>query len=124
MESKIKWNEGEGYITATYEGRGDGSAIIISDANEGIDREQTLKVETTDKSISANVLVIQEGRRQPIDLKGGGVFRLNNGGRFGVLKGEAEDDINYGVSIVTKDGLFIPYSNYEDDSTPIGVCKR
>lgn len=88
MESKIKWNEGEGYITATYEGSGDGSAIIISDVNEGIDREQTLKVETTDKSASANVLVIQEGRRQPIGLKDGGVFRVNGGGRFGVLKGE------------------------------------
>ena len=42
METKIKWNEGDGYITATYEGSGSGSASISSDVNEGIDREQSI----------------------------------------------------------------------------------
>ena len=64
METKIKWNEGDGYITATYEGSGNGSASILSDVNEGIDREQSIKVETTDKSVSASLLVTQQGLRE------------------------------------------------------------
>ena len=86
METKIKWNQGEGFITATYQGSGDGSASISSDINEGIDREQNIKVETTNKLLSETVTIKQEGLRQPIALKDGGVFRVSNGGRFGVLK--------------------------------------
>ena len=47
METRIKWNEGDGYITATYTGSGNGSASISSDLNEGIDREQSILVKTT-----------------------------------------------------------------------------
>lgn len=86
MDTKIKWNDGEGYITATYEGSGDGSAIISSDINEGIDRVQTLTVQTTNGLVEEKVLVSQEGLRQPFGLSGGGVFRIAGGGRFGVLK--------------------------------------
>lgn len=86
MDTKIKWNDGEGYITATYEGSGDGSAIISSDINEGIDRVQTLTVQTTNGLVEEKVLVSQEGLRQPFGLSGGGVFRIKGGGRFGVLK--------------------------------------
>ena len=86
METKIKWDNGMGYITATYEGSGDGSAYITSDVNEGFDREQLLKVKTTDNSVSVDVLITQQGRRQPIRLKDGKIFRLSNGGKFGVLK--------------------------------------
>lgn len=86
MDTKIKWNDGEGYITATYEGSGDGSAIISSDVNEGIDRVQTLTVQTTNGMVEEKVLVSQEGLRQPFGLSGGGVFRVAGGGRFGVLK--------------------------------------
>lgn len=86
-ETKIKWNEGEGYITATYEGSGSGSASISSDVNEGIDREQSIKVETTDKSVSATLVVSQEGLREvfePSDVE----FVLADGGTFNVLKNE------------------------------------
>lgn len=86
METKIKWNEGEGYITATYEGSGNGSASISSDVNEGIDREQPIKVETTDKSLSATLLVTQEGLREVFFCADGG-FILADGGTFNVLKG-------------------------------------
>ena len=85
MEAKIKWNEGEGYITATYEGSGNGSASISSDINEGIDREQSIKVETTDKSVSATLLVTQEGLREVFEPSDGG-FILADGGTFNVLK--------------------------------------
>jgi hypothetical protein len=85
METKIKWNEGEGYITATYEGSGNGSASISSDINEGIDREQSIKVETTDKSVSATLVVLQEGLREVFEPSDG-LFVLANGGTFNVLK--------------------------------------
>lgn len=85
METKIKWNEGEGYITAAYDGSGNGSASISSDVNEGIDREQSIKVETTDKSVSATVVVSQEGLRE-VFLASDGDFILADGGTFNVLK--------------------------------------
>ena len=85
METKIKWNEGEGYITATYEGSGSGSASISSDVNEGIDRAQSIKVETTDKSVSATLMVSQEGLREVFEPSDGG-FVLADGGTLNVLK--------------------------------------
>ena len=87
METKIKWNEGEGYITATYEGSGNGSASISSDINEGIDREQYINVETTDKSVSATLVVSQEGLREVFEPSDG-EFVLSDGGTFNVLKNE------------------------------------
>lgn len=86
METRIKWNEGKGHITATYEGVGDGPVVITSDVNEGIDRAQEISVTTTDGTLREGVMITQEGLRQPFGLMGGGVFRIAGGGRFGVLK--------------------------------------
>lgn len=92
METKIKWNEGEGYITATYEGSGDGPAFVSSDINEGIDRKQTINVETTDKSVSLPLSVSQIGLRERFITSDGLVFCVAEGGRFAVLKvGETPD---------------------------------
>lgn len=98
METKIKWNEGDGYITATYEGSGSGSASISSDVNEGIDREQSIKVETTDKSKSASILVQQEGLRE-VFAPSDGDFILADGGTFNVIKG---DESSEGGKIVNR----------------------
>ena len=89
METKIKWNEGEGYITATYEGSGNGSASISSDANEGIDREQAITVETTygNEPKSESIQVTQLGLREVFESSDGG-FVLADGGTFNVLKYE------------------------------------
>ena len=89
METKIKWNEGEGYITATYEGSGNGSASISSDVNEGIDGEQSITIETTkgNKPKSESVIVTQIGRRE-VFLSSDGDFILADGGSFNVLKNE------------------------------------
>lgn len=89
VEKKIKWNEGEGYITAAYEGSGNGSASISSDTNEGIDREQSIKVETTagDEPKRENILIKQVGLREVFTPKDG-KFVLANGGTFNVLKNE------------------------------------
>ncbi len=104
METRIKWNEGEGYITATYEGSGSGSASISSDVNEGIDREQSIKVETTDKSISATLLVSQEGLREVFEPSDG-LFVLADGGTFNVLKDTSIDIERYLTIEALADGL-------------------
>lgn len=86
MELKKPWNDG-GSLSVTYEGSGDGSAVFSSSSYEGIDREQKVIFKSSDNSISIERNVRQEGIRQPIGLSGGGIFRLANGGRFGVLRG-------------------------------------
>lgn len=88
MRELIKpWNDG-GSLTATYEGSGDGSAIFESDSYEGIDRETEVRFVGAGTVVSRKVR--QEGTRQPIGLAGGGIFRLANGGRFGVLRSSIE----------------------------------
>ena len=89
METKIKWNEGDGYITATYEGSGSGSASISSDVNEGIDRVQKLTIETTkgNNPKSESVVVTQIGKRE-VFRPSDGDFILADGGTFNVLKNE------------------------------------
>lgn len=78
-----QWNDG-GSLSVTYDGDGDGSAIFESTPHEGIDREMSVTFKSGD--IKEERIVRQEGIRQPIRLSGGGIFRLANGGRFGVLK--------------------------------------
>lgn len=87
METKIKWNEGDGYITATYEGSGNGSVAVSSDINEGIDREQSITVETTAgaNKKSESISVLQEGLREIFEPSDG-LFVLADGGTFNVLK--------------------------------------
>ena len=88
MAELIKqWDNG-GSLTATYEGSGDGSAVFTSDTNEGIDREMSVFFKGGGLSVERKVT--QEGLRQPFGLNGGGVFRIADGGRFGVLKDEVE----------------------------------
>ena len=89
METKIKWNEGKGYITATYEGSGSGSAFISSDINEGIDRVQSITVETTQGTgkKSVDVSVKQNGMRE-VFLASDGDFILADGGTYNTLKNE------------------------------------
>lgn len=87
METKIKWNEGEGYITATYEGSGNGSASILSDVNEGIDRTQAITVATTDgnEPKSETVAITQLGKRE-VFIPSDGDFVLSDGKSFNVIK--------------------------------------
>ena len=86
METKIKWDEGEGYITATYEGSGNGSASISSDVNEGIDRIATINVSTTKggNPKSIDVSVKQIGLREVYVTSDGG-FGVD-GGTYNTLK--------------------------------------
>lgn len=84
MKELIKpWNDG-GSLTITYNGEGDGEAIFTSDENTGIDRE--IEVIFKGGGMEEVRKVSQEGLRQPLGLADGGVFRVKDGGRFGVLK--------------------------------------
>lgn len=83
-----QWPTGTGNLSVTYEGSGDGDAVFTSDINEGIDREMSVCFVGGGESIER--VVTQEGLRQPFGLNGGGVFRLKNGGRYGVLKSAVE----------------------------------
>lgn len=92
MATLVKqWPTGTGNLSVTYEGSGDGTAVFASDANEGIDRIMEVAFKAGD--IVEQRIVTQEGLRQLFGLSGGGVFRVANGGRFGVLKvGGVEPD--------------------------------
>lgn len=126
MAELIKpWNDG-GSLSATYDGSGDGSAVFSSDFYEGIDREQVVVFRDSGKTVVVERTVRQEGIRQPIGLNGGGIFRLANGGRFGVLKGNVEppapllpyEDIEY----VTFDGTKIfDTGQYGNEKTTINI---
>ena len=52
--------------------------------NEGIDKKIQVDAICGDKADT--LTLVHEGMRQPYGLKGGGVFRVKGGGRFGVLK--------------------------------------
>lgn len=85
MATLVKqWPTGTGNLSVTYDGDGDGTAVFASDTNEGIDRVMDVSFKAGD--VVEQRIVTQEGLRQPFGLKGGGVFRIKNGGRFGVLK--------------------------------------
>lgn len=82
---KIKWEEGEGYITIVYDGKGNSTASVTSDINVGIDRAQSVVLEATNKAASATVTIEQEGMRE-IFKPANGEFVIANGGTFNVLK--------------------------------------
>lgn len=82
-ELRKEWDNG-GSLTATYTGRGDGSAVFTSDTNEGIEREMSVAFKCGDISIERNVK--QDGLRQQYITSDGYIYRVSDGGRYGVLK--------------------------------------
>lgn len=84
MAELIKsWPNG-GSLTVTYNGVGDGDAVFSSEQNTGIDRE--MMVIFKGGGMEEVRKVAQVGLRQPFGLADGGVFRVKDDGRFGVLK--------------------------------------
>ncbi len=84
-----RWNDGESF-TVAYDGDRDGSAVVTSSVNEGIDREQTITVQTTNSSPkSETVKVTQVGLREIFNASDG-EFILADGGTFNVLKDELQ----------------------------------
>ena len=65
-------------------------SISVTAINEGIDKAVEIDAICGDKR--DRLTIIHEGLREPFALKSGGVFRLKNGGRFGVLKYKEQPD--------------------------------
>lgn len=80
-----EWNIGEGVIHLEYDGDGNGQIAVTLTPNEGIDREQTVEVETTNGNITENITIKQEGLRE-VFACADGKFILADGGTFNVLK--------------------------------------
>ena len=96
--NKIKWDEGEGYITTIYNGSGDDTVYVSSDINEGIDRSQDIKVEVTNNDVYRIVNIEQEGLREIFEEG----FTLADGGTFNVLKPKSYTEVEYIESDGTK----------------------
>lgn len=63
---QIAWNTGSGNITLTYQGQGDGTISIQSDANNGSARSQVITVETVGGAITKNLTVSQAACPIPV----------------------------------------------------------
>lgn len=87
METKIKWSESNDYITATYNGIGNETVLVSSDVNEGIDRQMTINVKTTQgtNQKTKSIVVSQFGLREVFSPNDGS-FILADGGTYNVLK--------------------------------------
>lgn len=85
MTKQVNWNEGEGAITLTYNGEGDGIVAVTSDTNELLDRQQTITVKNERFGLSREVLVKQEGRREPYECADGEYYECTDG-IYGLLK--------------------------------------
>ena len=106
-------------------------SISISAVNEGLDK--TIEINAVSGDKSDKLTLIHEGMREIFQPSDGG-FILADGGTFNVLKvGGVEPDEpelpNYsvapiGVSIATKEGFFIPFSEWDEQWEAVGVaCK-
>ena len=64
MEKVIKWEDGNGTITVSYNGSGNGTITVISTPNNTeVDRCQKITIETTDQQIviKKTLLICQRG---------------------------------------------------------------
>lgn len=103
MTKQINWNNGEGNITLTYTGQGNGSiSVRTSPNNLYINRSQLITVSAANKSVQ--VSITQEKRSYAQDcgyVENGLVFALD-----GILKG---DDTDNWVDLVG--GLKFPFEH-------------
>lgn len=81
-----QWNDG-GLLTVAYDGEGDGSATFSSEVAEGLDREMSISVADTSRSVIVERTVRQIGMREVFRCSDGD-FILADGGTFNVLKAE------------------------------------
>ena len=65
-----------------YTGTGNESVSVTSSVNEGLDYLTTFNISTTDKSISKDIVVNKEGRREVYNED----FILSDGDSFNVIK--------------------------------------
>ena len=67
MTKSIAWQTGNGNITLTYQGQGDGTIIVESDANTlGSARSQVITIETVGGAVTENLTVNQAACPFPV----------------------------------------------------------
>lgn len=88
-QTQIPWNNGDGFILASYEGNGNGQLRFSSSVpNEGIDRSQRVQVASVQAPLSVDVTVSQIGLREELCTSDAGdpQFMTSDGLLFAVLK--------------------------------------
>lgn len=88
MTRDIPWTSGDGHLTLSYTGEGNATVSVTSVRNEGLDREQTLRVSATRGAASAGVTVRQQGMREPYADPDGDIYVCADGEIYGVIKPE------------------------------------
>lgn len=106
MATKTKsWTSGTGSVTIQYEGQGDGSIIITSDANSLYEaRSMQITVETTDGSGIQRAATINQAAKLRIDISAAVVTASNQ-----TYNGSAKTP----TPTVTLNGTTIPSSGYD-----------
>lgn len=84
-------------------------SISVTSDNEGLDIVVDVVATCGDKTDT--LTLTHEGKRQPIGLASGGIFRVANGGRFGVLRGNVDNTPPYLTIEAQEDGLTFSLSN-------------
>lgn len=84
MATKVKsWATGDGSVTLTYNGQGNGTIAVESDMNTSdVSRSMTISVSTG--SITRNVTVNQSSCPVNFRVKDGGLMKTSDGGWFAV----------------------------------------
>ena len=105
MIKTIPWKNGEGTITAVFDGSGNGSITISSDANNLFEsRSQIITVKTTDGSDIERTVSVSQAAKQRIDLSSAVVTAANQ-----TYNGSAKTP----TPTVTIDGSIVPSSGYD-----------
>lgn len=71
-----------------YTGTGNESVSVTSSVNEGLDYSTTFNITTVDNSISKDIVVNKEGRRENYNED----FILSDGDSFNVIKEKYKDE--------------------------------
>lgn len=82
---ELDWLEGDGVLTATEGGSGNGTVSFSSEANEGIDRSLTVNIGS--ELVSKQVTVSQIGKREVYTCTDG-EYICSDGGTYNVIKQE------------------------------------
>lgn len=84
MATKVKnWATGDGSVTLTYSGSGNGTITVESDMNT-LDASRSMTISISTGSITRNVTVNQGACPVNFRVKDGGLMQTSNGGWFAV----------------------------------------
>ena len=82
MEKKIPWNSGDGSITLTYTGQGNGTISVSSDENFGDARQQSITIKTADGKVKKTVTIKQAATALNLKTADGYFIKTKDGYYF------------------------------------------